>query len=171
MNVGKTHALTVVALVVVGGALGWLLEVALTAGGRPSVTPPISFGAVLLVIAIAVVVLAIPVRRVAKGRKHPDGTPATVDPFYATRVLALAKSSIWVGAFLTGGTAAVLGYELSRPSLNGSALLPMILALVASAALLVAGIVAEEMCRIPPSDDDPRPDDDGPLPLPGGHGG
>jgi len=166
----KTHPLTIIAIAVVGAALGWLLEFGLVVGGRSMVIPPFTFAAVLLVIAIAVVAVAVPVRRVAKGRDDRDGFPAKVDPFYATRVLALAKSAILVGALLAGGTLAVLVYFFSRPVVNDQSILPAILGFLASAAVLAAGILAEEMCRIPPKDTDEGPDDDVVrLPIDGEH--
>jgi len=167
--VTKTHPLTIVAFAIGGAALGWLLEVALVAGGRSMVIPPITFAAVLIVLAVAVVAVAVPVRRVAKGRTDAEGRPATVDPFYATRVLALAKSAILVGALLAGGTLAILVYFFSRPVVNEGSVVPAILGFAASAAVLAAGILAEEMCRIPPADHDDRPDDAEPQPLDGGH--
>ena len=152
-----------------GAALGWLLEVALVAGGRSMVIPPLSFAAALVVLAIAVIAVAIPVRRVAKGRTDAHGRPARVDPFYATRVLALAKSAILVGALLVGGMLAILAYAFTRPVVNEASILPVILGVIAAAAVLAAGLLAEEMCRIPPKDHDDHPDDAEPLPLNGGH--
>jgi len=160
----KIHPLVIVVLAVAGAALGWLLEVALVAGGRSMIVTPITFAAVLIVIAVAVVAVAIPVRRVAKGAFDAQGRPARVDPFYATRVLALAKSAILVGAILAGGTLAMLAYFFSRPVVNGSSALPAILGFVASVAVLAAGIVAEEMCRIPPKDRNDDAADGDPLP-------
>jgi len=166
----KTHPLTVIAIAVVGAALGWLLEFGLVAGGRPMIIPPLTFAAVLVVIAVAVVAVAVPVRRVAKGRTDRDGLPAKVDPFYATRVLALAKSATLVGSLLVGGTLAILAYFFTRPVVNEGSVLPATLGFLASAAVLAAGLLAEEMCRIPPKDPDERPDDDiAPLPIDGGH--
>ncbi len=165
----KTHPLTIVAFVVVGAAAGWLLEVGLVAASRAMLLPPISYAAVLIVLAVAIVAVAIPVRRVAKGRRDAHGRLARIDPFYATRVLALAKSAIFVGAVLAGGTLAIIAYVFSRPVVNDASILPTILGFVASAAVLAAGLIAEEMCRIPPKDTDgDSPDDGDPLPS-GGH--
>ncbi len=165
----KTRPFTIAMVAVIGAAVGWLLEIALVSGGRSMVVPPLTFAAVLIVIAVAVVAVAVPVRRVAKGRTDATGRPATIDPFYATRVLALAKSSILVGGLLAGGTLAVLVYLFSRPVVNNDSILPAILGFLAATAVLVAGVLAEEMCRIPPKDPDEHLEDGESLPLDGGH--
>jgi len=160
----KISALVIIVLAVAGAAVGWLLEVALVSSGGTMLVTPITFAALLIIVAVAVVAVALPVRRVAKGALDADGRPARVDPFYATRVLALAKSAILVGAIFAGGTLAMLAFFFSRPVVNGSSVLPSILGFVAAAALLVAGIIAEEMCRIPPKDRQDGPPDGEPSP-------
>lgn len=158
----KTHPVTIATLGLVGVALGWLLQVGLVAAGRAALVPPISYAAVLVVFAVAIVAVAVPVRRVAKGKPDELGRRPKIDPFYATRVLALAKAAAITGAFLTGGTLALLVHLVTRPVVNSGSLLPAILGVVASAAVLVAGIVAEEMCRIPPGE---KGDEEPELPV------
>ena len=93
--------------------------------------------------------MALPVRRVSRG--VPD---ARIDPFYATRVVMLAKASSLGGALLTGAGIAVAAYLLSRSVLPGVGSVVLAFASAAGAAiLLVAGLVAEHMCTIPPDDD------------------
>lgn len=150
----RTNPLHVVLLVAVGAAAGWLGEIALVGSGRTAAVPPISLTLALLVIAGAVLAAALPVRRVATRRPG-----ARVDPLYATRVVVLAKAAAITGALLTGAGSGILVFLLTRPVMALGSVWLAILALVAAVAVLVGGLVAENMCRITPDDDreDPAP--------------
>lgn len=146
----RTNPLYLVLLAALGGGLAWFLEAALAASGNAILIPPLTIGVALLAIGVVVVVMALPVRRVS--RRLPG---AKVDPFYATRVVTLAKASSLSGALLGGAGLAITAYLLSRSVLPGVSSVSMALALaVGSIVLLVAGLVAEHMCAIPPDDDD-----------------
>ena len=148
----RTGASTIILLAVVGGALGWLLEFALVAMGRAISVPPVTLSIALVLIGVIVVLMALPVWRVVRGT-----ATQRIDPFYATRVVVLAKASSLAGALLTGGMAAVTIFVLTRsvlPAVGSIAL--TVAALVCAAILLVAGLVAEKMCTLPPQDDGTR---------------
>lgn len=139
-------------LLVVGllaGVGGWFVEVAFVAAGKAAMIPPLTLGAAAGIIGIVVAVLAVPVYRVA--RKVPG---AQVDPFYATRIVLLAKASSLAGALATGATGAILCFLLTRSvvpvagSVSASAF-----AVTGAVILLVGGLVAERMCTLPPDDD------------------
>jgi hypothetical protein len=101
-----------------------------------------------------VIMMALPVRRVA--RRVPG---ATVDPFYATRVVIIAKASSLSGALLTGGGLGVGFYLLSRAVLPAVGSITMSFAAALGAVvLLIAGLVAENMCTIPPDEPDQTQD-------------
>ena len=150
----RVRPVTLLLLAVAGAAAGWLLEVALTQGGRPALVLPLSFGVVVLVLAVGTIAGAVPVRRVAKGRPG-----ARVDPFVAARVVVLAQAGYLTGAVLSGTTLAFLLFLVTRPVLGEGVLWPSILGVVAAVALVAAGVIAEEMCRIPPADDTKEADD------------
>lgn len=138
------------ALIALGGlVVGWLVELLLVAVGRAAIVPPYALAAALVVLAVAVIAVAVPVRRVAKGQPG-----ARVDPFYATRVLVLAKSVGISAAGLAGLLGGALVFVATRPVVVDDLLWKSIASFGASAALLVAGIIAEGMCRIPPGDED-----------------
>jgi hypothetical protein len=146
----RTSISVLILLAILGGVGSAFLETGLAAAGRPIVIPPLTLGIALAAIGVIVVVLAVPIRRLTRGKAK---TP--VDPYYATRVLMLAKAGALTGALLTGVGAGVLIYLLSRsivPAVGsvGSA----IATLVGAAVLLAGGLIAEHMCTIPPSDDD-----------------
>lgn len=146
----RTKPLHLLLLAAVGGGLAWFLETALAASGNAILIPPFTIGFVLALIAVILIVMALPVRRVSRGVPN-----ARVDPFYATRVVMLAKASSLGGALLGGAGLAITGYLLSRSVLPGVGSVSMALTMAAGGIiLLVGGLVAEHMCAIPPEDDD-----------------
>ncbi|CAN5403859.1 hypothetical protein BH10ACT4_BH10ACT4_09070 [soil metagenome] len=150
----RTNISTLVLLALIGGIGGGFLETLLASAGRPIVLPPVTLALALLAIGIMVVVLALPIRRLTRGKATQP-----IDPFYSTRVLVLAKASALSGSLVTGFGVGVLVYLLSRSVVPGVGSVGLAVAtLVGAAALLAGGLVAEHMCTIPPRDDD---DDEG----------
>jgi hypothetical protein len=146
----RTNITTLVLLALIGGIGGGFLETVLASAGRPIVLPPLTLGLALLAIGIMVVVLALPIRKLTRGKATQP-----IDPFYSTRVLVLAKASALSGSLVTGFGAGVLVYLLSRPVVPGIGSVVLAIAtLVGAAGLLAGGLVAEHMCTIPPNDDD-----------------
>lgn len=151
--VTRTRPLHLLLLAVLGGTLAWFLQTALTATGNPVIVPPLTFALALALIGAIIVVMALPVRRVAR---RVEG--ARVDPFYATRVVMLAKASSLSGALLGGGGLGIAAFLLTRSVLPGVGSIALAFAAAAGAVVLLAGgLVAEHMCTIPPDDDEPTP--------------
>lgn len=154
----RTTPTSLLSLAVLGGAVMWFVEMALAASGRAVILPPITLGVALLLIGVIIVAMALPVRKVSRGVAN-----ARVDPFYATRVLMLSKASSLSGALLGGGGLGIVGYLLSRSVVAApSAITMSVTTAVGAILLLVAGLVAEHMCSIPP--DDKKRDDGSPDP-------
>lgn len=150
----RTKPLHLVLLAFGGAVLGWVLETVLAASGRAVVIPPVTLAIALTAIGALLVIMALPVRRVSRGVAG-----ARVDPFYATRVVMLAKASSLTAALLAGGALGITVYLLGRAVLPGVGSITMAVAtLVGAVLLLVGGLVAEHMCTIPPSDDDDKRD-------------
>lgn len=144
----RTRPLMLVIYVIAAAIITWLLQSALTASGNAVLSPPFTLAALLAFIGVVVVVLALPVRRAVRDRENHR-----VDPFYATRVVILAKASSIAGSLLFGGTVAILVFFLTRSvvAVVGS-IFTSGSAAVGSLVLLVCGLVAENMCSIPPED-------------------
>jgi hypothetical protein len=152
--VKRTSAVSLVGIAIAGAAIGWLLQVGLTSSGDPSFQPPATLYSVLFVLAFGLVLLGRPVRRLVRGKaKRP------VDPFFATRVLMLAKASSLAGALLVGTGIGLLVYAVSRTgSVSTPAFWPDALLGIGALALCVAGLVVEWWCHIPPQDRADRSD-------------
>jgi uncharacterized membrane protein YbhN (UPF0104 family) len=134
---------------VLGGGITWLVETGLAAGGRAIVLPPFTLAVALVLIGAILLFMARPVRKVSRGLAK------RIDPFYATRVVMLAKASSLSGALVGGGGVGIGAFLLSRSVSPAVGSVTMAFATaVAAAFLVVAGLVAEHWCFIPPDDDD-----------------
>lgn len=142
-----------IGLTLIGAVLGWLGQMSLASAGAPSLTPPVTLVVALVGIAAILLGLGWPIRQVVRGKRT-----RRVDPFFAMRVLVFSKASSLTGALLTGAAGGLVVYALTRAALP---LLPGIwadaLTLLAALALVVAGLVVENWCRIPPDDREQAP--------------
>lgn len=149
----RTSALTLAVFAVAGLALGVLVQVWLAQSGQPGVRPPLTLAIGLSLIGLVDIALAWPIRKVAKGTAK-----ARVDPFYATRVVVLAKASSITGALLAGAAAGFALYLLSRTMPPVGSIGFFISMFAGAVVLMVCGLVAEHMCKLPP--DEPEKNQD-----------
>ncbi|GAA3727717.1 hypothetical protein GCM10022239_00700 [Leifsonia bigeumensis] len=148
----RTRVTTLIVLAVVGAAIGSLVELALVANGRPIVNLPITLAIALAVIGGIVVTMAVPIRRMTRATTAPR-----VDPFYATRILMLAKACALTGSLVAGVGIGVLAYLLTRSVIGVGSVTQAIAAILGAGVLLAGGLIAEHMCRVPPGDDENDP--------------
>ncbi|MFT4260288.1 DUF3180 domain-containing protein [Microbacterium sp.] len=157
----RTSAGLVVVLALLGGGVGFLVDTVLTATGRATFTPSALLPVLLVIIGGACLALAWPVRRSVR-------TGIRIDPFRATRALTLARASSLLGAILAGFGGGLLAFLLSRPVSAPVGSTVAMVALIASAAVLVvAALVAEQFCTLPKDPDDREPAEPTPEPGPG----
>lgn len=152
-TVKQTRAGVLVLLALAGTVSGWGALTLLAAAGR---TPPAgSWVTTAGMIAAAAVLFALglPVRRWNRG--HRD---RPLNPLYAFRVLVLAKACSHTAAFLVGWYAGALLRLAPRAVSNarGDLLTGSLVAVGAAALLVVAGLVVERFCKLPPDDEDPE---------------
>jgi len=142
----RTSIPLLVGLGAAGAAVAYLGELFLQTTGGITFVPPYSIDVTLVVVAVGVIAMAVPVRRRITGKRK-----VPLDPFYAVRVAVLAKASALTGAILMGAGVGILAILLGRPVLpDWSLLLPVIGLGVCSLVLVVAGLIAEWMCVLPP---------------------
>jgi Protein of unknown function (DUF3180) len=149
------RVLSAVLIALLSTAICWVaLDLWAGADGNP---PPLSWVAVLVVVALVLVVIAagLPVRSWTHGQRD-----RALDPLVAARTAVLAKAAAYGGAL-------IVGWYLSQailvlPDLVGVRRQRFTIALVAAAlavALSVAGFVVQRWCRLPPEDDSQGPGD------------
>ena len=145
----RTSPLVLVLVGLFGAVLGFLLDLGLTAAGRPTFTPVVSLPILFVVLAAILVLLAVPIARAKR-----DAT-RRVNPFRAIRVAMLAQASSLVGV-LTAGFAVGLGaYLLTRPMAPQLGSMGAVIATTVAGLILVgAALFAEHLCTIRKDDDD-----------------
>jgi 4-hydroxybenzoate polyprenyltransferase len=148
--VKRTRPLTLVFYAIGAAVIAWFLQAALTASGASAIIPPFTLAILLALIGLVVVAFALPVRRAVRDRENHR-----VDPFYATRVVVLAKASSIAGSLIFGATVAIVSYLLTRSVIGGvGSIFTSGAGVLGSVILLVCGLIAENMCSIPPDDRD-----------------
>jgi hypothetical protein len=141
---------------VVGVVVGFLVDNALSAAGRPTFTPAVTLPILLLLVGAAVVVLAVPIRRATRGRNA-----APVNPFRALRIAMLAKASSIVGAVVSGLAIGLILFLLTRPVAPSVGSMGATIATAVCGGILVAAaLIAEHLCTIRRDDDDEQPGGD-----------
>ncbi len=154
-----TRLSTLLSLFVGVAALTW--GVLGTAETRGAVLPPVPFAAPLPIAALGVAVLvsAVALRRRLRGA--PGTKPP--HPIGVARLAVLWKTSSHVAAILAGvyaGYVLLLLRNIEAVARRDRAVVAVI-ALSAAGLLLLAGLVLERACRVPPSDDDASAASDG----------
>lgn len=128
-----------------GVAAGFLVQFARSAAGLPPLVPPGSLPATLVLLAAIILVLAILLRRAVTRTSR-----RAVNPFHAVRLLAAARAGQGVGALCAGfGTGLALQLLTRSVAASAETWVPTVLAVAAGLALLVAGVIAEALCRVP----------------------
>jgi hypothetical protein len=102
-------------------------------------------------------------REVRAARARTDARPPTrlvrpVEPLVVARLAVLAQASAYVGSVFTGlwiGVLLHVGPAVHRLQAAGSDTVSSALGVVASVALVAAGLWLESVCRVPPEDHDP----------------
>ena len=154
----RTRPGPLVALAVIGTVVGFLLQIGLAAASLPKLRVEYTFAVTLALIALVIVIMAVPVYRATHGAMRQP-----VDSFYATRVLALAKASSLAGSLVVGlGLGLSLDLLIRSSTATGDLVARDLSVLGAAILLLAAGLVAEFLCRVPPQDDDDDHSDRGP---------
>lgn len=150
---------TKASLILVSGfgvtVLSFLAVRFLVANGMAVPASPTNLVVTLAAIAVILLTLSVPIWRYkASLTEYSKGPrPKRVDPFYAVRVLLLAKASAIAGSGFVGWHLGAMIAQLSLPVSFTAALLQNSFGLVASVVLTVAAMVSEQICRLP---DEPK---------------
>lgn len=124
-----------------------------TSRGHNPIPVPSSHAVLLVLLAVGVLCLGLRIRRFLRA-----GT--AFDPIGAARTLALGQAAAITGAAHVGYFAAQLALALPRlaaPEPRTQAWLAAA-AILASGSMIVAGLITEWCCKVPPEDEDePQP--------------
>jgi hypothetical protein len=119
---------------------------------------PINLLITLAAISAVLLALSIPIWRYRNALKQKSTQrPKRVDPFYAVRVLLLAKASSLAGVLFASWHLGVIFFQLTGPVVVQSLVLQNVFGFIASVMLVVAALITEQICRLP-QDQDPDPD-------------
>lgn len=145
----RVPQLLLVAVVV--GAVSWSGLRLMEASGGVPLPLPWTATAGMVVIALAVLVAGWPVRRWTRGDRS-----RRLDALRAARTLVLARASAYSGSALVGFYLAQV--LLVVPDLAVEArrerFWTAVVAVAGALAMVVAGLVVERWCALPPSDED-----------------
>src|SRR5690606_30975843 len=148
----KSSPLGLVLLALFGIGAGFLLEWLLARRGLAMLQLEAMFSIVLVLLGLALIGLAWPIRRMVRDKKAQR-----VSPFWAVRILLLAQASAYAAALMAGIAGGILIWAFTKLGLPLEVYLTNGFACLAGVALLIAALVAESFCRIPPSDDQESP--------------
>ena len=145
----RTQPTSLSALGLLGLVLGFLIEIAAVSSGRPIIVPPLTLPITLVALAVAVVILAWPIRQSTRGKAK-----RRVNPFVAMRVAVLAKASSLSGSLFLGAALGMVLYILSRSVVSAVTSVWLASGTALGAAILLAGgLLAEYFCTLPPDDE------------------
>jgi len=163
-----TKAVTLVVWAVVAGVLGSLYGIFQVSHGHLIPVASVSSIFTMPGVSIVLALLALPIYRyrrallqIAKsqgsaGTKNAVAgghrRPVPLNPFYAVRVLLLAKSTAVAAAVLGGWQAGLVVLQLSTPVISAS-IWYNVIALVGCLLSVGVGLAVEQICKLP---DDPQ---------------
>jgi Protein of unknown function (DUF3180) len=147
----QTKILSLLIAFAISAAATFAIVKAVVANG--GVVPVAPTNLLISIPAIAVIELlaAIPVFRYRRELSKFASTgkrPKRIDPFYAVRILALAKATAISGALFSGFAASLVLLQATLPVLPDSIWLNVI-ALVESILLIVVAMIIERACKLP----------------------
>ena len=154
-----TRIRTLFVLAFASGVAGYFyLQFTVQAGFHLPLTST-SFSISLVIAAVAVFVLARPIMKYKTELKEfieqkTKIAPKRVDPFYAVRILALAKAASLAASIFAGWQFGTLAGQLLQPVVANDSLAPTIFAAAASLALLACGLIVEQICKLPGGSND-----------------
>ncbi len=152
-----TRFLTLLAVAAIDGFVALIATDLFVRSGKAVFIAPTSLIFTLPAIAILLVAFAWPMlkyrRDLAAALKAKEPKPIKrIDPFYAVRLLVLAKASSFTSSAILGWQIGVLLYLLSRPAQGSEAMARTIEAGIAAVVLQVVALVIERFCRLPNED-------------------
>ena len=148
-----TKIFTLIGWVVPGATVGYLFARVATANGAQVPVAPVNLILTLAAISIILLGFALPMvryrRALAEQLKNPAAPrPKRLNPFYAVRLVALAKATAIAGALFVGWQLGVIWFQISSPVTPGS-VWQNVAALIAAKIMVIVALIIERICRLP----------------------
>jgi hypothetical protein len=156
-----TRSLTVISLLVIGAVFGGVFGGLQVSHGRAIPVSGASLIVTMLGLGIILAGLAYPIYRYRKqvlalakaasnGSEKPSAAPRPkrLDPFYAVRVLALAKSVAVGSALMSGWHLGLVALQLCTPVITHGVWFN-VGGLLACVAAMAVALAVEQICKIP----------------------
>lgn len=144
----RTRFLPLLLSAFVGCLFGFLIQLALAAAGQPVLTLPVTVSVTVVAAGVVGVLCAIPIFRSTRSL-----SARAINPFRAMRTVVFAKTCSVCGALIAGFSSGLVIYLMTRAVIPAQAsILLNLAAALAGIVLVVAGLVAERLCIIPPDD-------------------
>jgi hypothetical protein len=147
-----TKILTLIGWVVPTSTAGYLVARFITARGGQVPVTPINLLLTFVAISIILAGFAVPMLRYRRAladqlKNSQSPRPKRLNPFYAVRLLMLAKATAISGALFAGWHIGVIWMQLSSP-VTATSIWQNVAGLIASIAMVVVGLIVERICRI-----------------------
>ena len=148
-----TKVLTLLGWVIPAATAGYLFAKYVVASGGQVPVAPLNLILTFLAIAVILAIFAAPMFRyrrelAAQGKSASAPRPKRLNPFYAVRLVVLAKATAIAGALFAGWQLGVIWLQISSPVTPGS-VWQNVAALISAIVMVVLALVIERICRIP----------------------
>lgn len=155
-----TKVLSLLGWVIPAATAGYLYSRFVVASGGQVPVAPINLILTFVAISAILAIFAAPMfryrRELAEQRKNASAPrPKRLNPFYAVRLVVLAKATAIAGALFAGWQLGVIWFQISSPVTPGS-VWQNVAALVATIVMVVIALVIERICRITEDASDPE---------------
>ncbi len=163
-----TKVLTLLGWVIPSATAGYLYSRFVVASGGQVPVAPLNLILTFLAISVILAIFAAPMfryrRELLAQRANPAAPrPKRLNPFYAVRLVVLAKATAIAGALFAGWQLGVIWFQISSPVTPGS-VWQNVAALVATVIMVVIALVIERICRITEDSSEPEaPNQEGAL--------
>lgn len=147
-----TKLINLVAWLVPATTAGYLLpQIVVNQGGSIPISP-LNIIITLPLIGIILVLMALPIFKyrkalLARAKDAAAARPLPLNPFYAVRILLLAKAISISGAIFSGWHMGVVWLQLSSPIIPSSTLQNLI-ALIGAIIMTICAVIVERVCRV-----------------------
>ncbi|AIC46993.1 DUF3180 domain-containing protein [Rhodoluna lacicola] len=148
-----TKIMTLIGWAVSATTAGYLLPKLLVNSGGAIPISPWNIIITLPLIGIVLIVVAIPMFKyrkalISRAKDAAKPRPMPMNPFFAVRLVLLAKAISISGAIFSGWHLGVVWLQLTSPVVPSSTL-QNVLGLIGALLMTICAIIVERICRIP----------------------